>query len=517
MIIRIFLILIILISSTFSKEFSVASYNVENFFDLVYDKSEYKEYKPNDKSKWNKKSFDTKLENIVKVIKDMDKDIVALQEIESENAFKLLLEKLPNYKYHIFKKYSNSSVGLAFISKYKIKDEKLIHIKHSKVNRPILKAVFDIDNNDLTIFNNHWPSKRNNENQRVLYAQALQNYIEKLDDELDYIILGDLNSNYNEFETFKYLKLNNTYNITGINDILKTTLDNKFIKKSDILNYKKNIHYNLWLDLKYNERYSYKFKNKNETPDNILVPKSMFDEKNISYINNSFKVFKAEYLIKHGKINRWEIKNGVHQNSGFSDHLPIYASFSTSKKIEIKKDEIKNISDLYDSNDFKLPSSISNIVLLYKSKDIAIIKQKNNRAIFVYKNVDNLEFDKIYKLNIKNIKIFNGLLEITDFDILDETKNIITLESFLLDASKNDILSPRFQNELITNISGVYENYYFYYRFNNQEKKIKVYSKDKTLLPKNGQKITIINAHLGFFQSKPQIILYKKSDYINVN
>lgn len=54
---------------------------------------------------------------------------------------------------------------------------------------------------------------------------------------------------------------------------------------------------------------------------------------------------------------------------------------------------------------------------------------------------------------------------------------------------------------------------YFHYTFKNQKKKIKVYSKNRELLPKNGQKINIINAHLGFYKSKPQIIIYKQSDF----
>ena len=78
---------------------------------------------------------------------------------------------------------------------------------------------------------------------------------------------------------------------------------------------------------------------------------------------------------------------------------------------------------------------------------------------------------------------------------------------------KYDILENKFQNEVISNISGFMQNNYLHYIFKNKEKKIRVYAKNKELLPKNGQKITIINVHLGFYKSKPQIILYKKSDY----
>ncbi len=505
--------ILFLCNFAFAKDFTIASYNVENFFDLKYDKTEYKEFIPNTKSNWNKKTYTTKLNNIIKVINDLDKDIIALQEIESNEAFNAITKNLPQYKYNIFKKYKTSSVGLAILSKYKITDFELLNVKHSKVNRPILKVSINIDNHKLLLFNNHWPSKRNEESQRVLYAQTIQEYINKLDEDIDYIILGDLNSNYNEFETFKYSKLNNTYNLTGINDVLNTRNENDFISVNKILSEVKRVHYNLWLELNYTQRYSYKFKGQNETPDNIILPKSMFDDKNISYKKNSFGVFKPNYLIKNEEIFRWKIQNNIHKNSGFSDHLPIFASFSTSKQPKYESEKLNFIDKLYSQNNLSYPIILKDILLLYKTGEIAIVKQKDNRAIFIYKNIDNLDYNRVYTLKINKIKEFNGLLEITDFTILNNHEKNINKESLYLYASKFDIQNNIFQNEIITNITGTIKDNYFHYIFKNENKKIKVYSKNKELLPNNGQKITIINAHLGFYKSKPQIIIYKKSDY----
>ena len=79
----------ICIKFLFSQNIKIASYNVENFFDLNYDKTEYEEYKPNTKSLWNQRNFDIKLKNIIKVIEDLDADIIALQEIENLDLIKL--------------------------------------------------------------------------------------------------------------------------------------------------------------------------------------------------------------------------------------------------------------------------------------------------------------------------------------------------------------------------------------------------------------------------------------------
>ena len=82
-----------------ANTFSIASYNVENFFDLNKDNTEYNEFVPNTKTAWNEKNFNIKVNNLVKVLKDIDADIIALQEIENRELMQLLLKKLPNYNY----------------------------------------------------------------------------------------------------------------------------------------------------------------------------------------------------------------------------------------------------------------------------------------------------------------------------------------------------------------------------------------------------------------------------------
>ena len=124
----------------YSLDFKVASYNVENFFDLHYDKTEYKEFIPHTKS-WNKDSFKNKLHNISKTIEDLDADILALQEIESKKVIDAIISKNPKYKYFFFFKNKDSAIGLALLSKYKILSSNTIFVdKNNKFSRDILKA-----------------------------------------------------------------------------------------------------------------------------------------------------------------------------------------------------------------------------------------------------------------------------------------------------------------------------------------------------------------------------------------
>lgn len=220
------LFLLLLCINAFSQNFKVASYNVENLFDLTKQNSEYKEFIPNTKSNWNNATFNIKLNNVIKVIKEIDADIIALQEIENKAVLLQLFKRLPQYKYYSFAKYPRSAVGVAFLSKIKIKDNRQIDVKfRNKLFRPILESTFELNNQEFKIFNNHWPSKAVAESYRVTYAKELQDRLNKLPKDYDYILLGDFNSNYDEMFSIKSnKKLNNTQGITGINQILNTSL-----------------------------------------------------------------------------------------------------------------------------------------------------------------------------------------------------------------------------------------------------------------------------------------------------
>jgi len=521
MIIKILQLSFFLLISAYAQDFKIASYNVENLFDLNNDGTEYKEYIPNDKSNWNRHTYTIKLKNISQVINELDSDILALQEVESKRALTDLLKFTPQYKYSSFIKNKKSAIGLALISKYPIINTKRIQIKSSNpYARPIQKSDIKIKNKNITVYNNHWPSKRASENARIEYALSLQKYLSKNQPKNDYIILGDFNSNYDEFRTFKQnKKLNNTYGITGINQVLNTTVNKKFITKSNILKFKDVVHYNLWLEKDYANRFSYKYKNSNNTPDNILINSTLFDNKNISYVNNSFKTFKPNYLFKNNSIQRWVIKgkDRLHKGSGYSDHLPIYALFSTKQKfkqLKDKKNNILDLSQLYDIENLAKASKIYNAIVIYKNRSNAIIKQKNNRAVYIYKEAANLDLGKSYDLEISKIKTYNGLKEIAKINKSVYKNDFADYKNLYLDANRINILNFKYQNEILTQLQGTYKKGYLYYKYNNKNEKIKLYSKDKSLLPKNGQKVNIMSGHLGFYMSKPQIIIYKESDYI---
>jgi len=353
---RVFILLLFLPLLIFAGQIRVASYNVENLFDLKYDGTEYKDYIPNTGAGWNKRNYLAKLNNIATVISTVNPDIIGLQEIESKDALQDLQAILKVYPYKINYKYSafadakkrQSAVSTALLSKYPIKYVREVKVTNHPRNRNILEVGIKVGDEILRVFVNHWKSKSGAESKRVRSAKYLMERLKELDDDAPYILLGDFNSNYNEYQTFaKSKSLNDTDGVTGINHILGTVkiddwkitqwfkklfgmeLDIEFVDIDDLRDsHNHEYHYNLWLELDEDERWSYKSGRKKETLDNMIISKGLIDRKGIDYIKGSFKVFRGAGTVRRGKVYRWQRgKKREHLGKGFSDHLLIYADF----------------------------------------------------------------------------------------------------------------------------------------------------------------------------------------------
>jgi hypothetical protein len=169
---------------------------------------------------------------------------------------------------------------------------------------------------------------------RITSAKVLRQAMDTLKTDADFILIGDFNSNYNEYKTFRNKKkLNDTNGITGINHILNTIKDAEMVSETILTNQSENRYmYNLWLEVRKYRRWSYNFFGKKGTPDNMILSKGLYDDHGISYIDNSFYKFHPNYLFKDKAIYRWQIARkgkGRHLGGGYSDHLPIFAYFST--------------------------------------------------------------------------------------------------------------------------------------------------------------------------------------------
>ncbi len=300
----------------------IATYNVENLFDLKKDGYEYPEYIPNTKANWNAKTYKIKLQNISKVIKDIDADIIALQEIESLQALKdlryALKQKGLYYQYFKIANRKSTSIKVAILSKVPFTYTKEVIVTSSYKYRNILEVKLNIKNRELYLFVNHWKAKSGPESQRIISAKALRKRLKEIGYDKNIVLLGDFNSDYEEYIKFKRKRRHNdTGGKTGINHVLKSIPN-------------KNTFHNLWYDTDKDERWTYIFRGKKEALDNILISKSLKKKSNIYYKESSISSFKPSYLLKGKSIYRWKTtwkKPRKHKGKGYSDHLAVSAEF----------------------------------------------------------------------------------------------------------------------------------------------------------------------------------------------
>jgi endonuclease/exonuclease/phosphatase family metal-dependent hydrolase len=332
--IRLFAILLLLAATLVGGEHvKIASYNVENLFDLHYEGSEYPEYIPNSSWQWNAENFHKKLNNIARVIADLRPDIISLQEVESETALKALQKTLTQkglyFKYRAFAGAKNSTVKTALLSRYPIQTRREIWVSHHRKFRNILEVKLSLEGKPLYLFVNHWKSKSGPESMRVQSAKALKKRLDELGD-VPCLLVGDFNSHYEEHLLFcKKRKHNDTGGITGINHILKTVNDNAPITLEKLRKCEA-CAYNLWYEIPIQKRWSHNFWGKKEALDSMIISPALADQKGVDYMPGSFSRFAPDYLFHKRGIYRWQQSRKHpkhHLGKGYSDHLPIYAEF----------------------------------------------------------------------------------------------------------------------------------------------------------------------------------------------
>ena len=497
----------------FAKPFKVASYNVENLFDARYQGSEYQEYIPG-KHNWSRRMVEIKLNHIAEVICDLDADILGLQEIENENIFHQLIRRLNQvgcgYKYNAITHKKNAPIQIALLSRYPISKQKEIQVSYAPRVRNILEVEIKVQGKPLSIFVNHWKSKthRGYESKRIQYAQALEKRIANRASNKEYIILGDFDSNYDASYVLSP-KLNDTHGRIALKDVLHTIAE-----ESDMVKVKKGVHYTLWQELAFDERWSHKYYGKKSTLDHIILPHNMFDAKGIDYVNDSFGVYKTSYLLtKRGYINAWRYKNGKHMAKGYSDHLPIYAYFDTCAYVPKKTKNIsshikeKTIEYFYEVKILQNQIKLNNATVIYKRGHHAVIKQNpSGRGIYLYGCAGKLKEGHRYDLVVQDIKSYKGLKEIVHCYIVKEKPKVMYAGYYRY---KDDLKDKNLkQNEVVKDIIGLYKNHFF----NINGQKFSIYFRKKDVMPKNGVKLKIHYAHLGYYK-KLQLVLYSPKDF----
>lgn len=324
-----------------SDTFTIAFYNVENLFDTRFEGTEYTEYNPS-VSNWDEIMAQKKASAIADVITAMHPDIIGLCEVESYHSLKYLKKILKrkglDYNYSVIGDQPvKTSTCTALLSKYPVKKTIMheVRMDNGKTSRNIIESDIRFNNYQFKVFVNHWPSKMNSEQDRITAANILKKRLDSIGTSSECIITGDFNTNYDEYRAIDKSGIGNQVK-NGLNHILGTVAvlygKTRCITEQDMIN-QTHGYYDLWLELPEADRMSEVHKGYYQTLDHLIIDKSLFDNKSISYIDNSYTVFTWNGKLLQGNIPfRWEYNRQnnriYHTGNGYSDHLPIMASFT---------------------------------------------------------------------------------------------------------------------------------------------------------------------------------------------
>ena len=308
-------------SSSAEDEMTVAFWNVENLFDTVDDPKVEKdeEFTPGQPKKWTKERLQIKLRNLARVISDMHDgkgpSILGLSEVENRLVVELLVLKLAPLQrnYGIVHQNSPSFRGIdcALIydtSEFKLEGSRFIRIE-GETTRDIVEATLSRNGHSLTVFVNHWPSRRSPDPARIKVAGVLRKRIDELmkkDAAADFVVIGDLND---------------TPVNKSVGSTLRTWGDPDKLHPGVLFN-------SMWDHFK-SGKGTYVYQNKWNLLDHVILAPGMLDEKGFRWVRGSTKAIQRDYQMFVPNSTKYipspsrsYTRDSGHAN-GFSDHLPV--------------------------------------------------------------------------------------------------------------------------------------------------------------------------------------------------
>ncbi|MFZ5552041.1 MAG: endonuclease/exonuclease/phosphatase family protein [Bacteroidota bacterium] len=311
------------------KQLLIAFYNVENLFDTIDDPlTDDKEFLPASENKWNTEKFNTKINNLSKVISSLQPgsfpDVIGLCEIENKRVLEALAgsEWLKKAGYGIIHHDSPDPRGIDVAALFRKKsfvlvDYRYLHVSFEKTpdekTRDILYIKGITSKKDtLHFYFNHWPSRRSgekeSEHKRLDAAKALKKHADSIqlkNPSAQIIIMGDLNDHP----------------------------DNKSVNEiagAKPLNEKNARFYNLLYNDHLDSLGTHYFKGKWGVLDNIIVSSALINnETGWKCSENDAVIFKPDWILysdKNGK-KAGPAKSYVGNKffpDGYSDHLPVF-------------------------------------------------------------------------------------------------------------------------------------------------------------------------------------------------
>jgi predicted extracellular nuclease len=315
------------ISVAAADELTIASWNVENLFDLDDDPSVEldEEYTPASPKQWTQEKLDIKLNNLASVIGKLNggrgPDVLGLCEVENRKVVEMLASKLASLgrDYQVIHQESPSDRGIdtAIIYDAKVFDlaDHKFHFVDAEKTRDIVevqlrrKSAGD-DAPSLYVFENHWPSRGNDEWQRIMAASVLRKRLDAIlasDPQADILMMGDFNDEPHNVAIEKFLRARRSQDGLGEGDLFNTAAQIAAADKG-----------------------SFVYDNRWELIDHIIVSQGLLNEDGYRWKPGSTQTVEFSEIFFHP---RWKdaiprpsksyAGNTFHKD-GYSDHLAVF-------------------------------------------------------------------------------------------------------------------------------------------------------------------------------------------------
>lgn len=310
------------------SEFSILFYNVENLFDVRNDSlTADDEFTPGGERHWTRKRFNTKINNISKVILgvggwDMP-DVIGLCEVENRYVLQKLIKDTPlkSTPYKIIHKESPDPRGIDVALVYDSNTFYPIDYNYYPLenknggirrSREILHVFGIVNNGDsIHVFVNHWPSRYSG----LLETRPARQQAARL-----------LFSKYEEI-----IKENKDANVVIVGDFNDQPIDesiSKYLGASNPLDNESASLYNLALPWMNQEEGTLKYQGQWFVFDQIIVsPNLLKSGSGLTTKPGKAKICDLPFLFEQdearGGRKLLRTYSGYRYNEGFSDHLPV--------------------------------------------------------------------------------------------------------------------------------------------------------------------------------------------------
>lgn len=299
--------------------FRIGFYNVENLFDTEDDPVKIdSEYLPTSRLRWTEERYQTKQNNIAQVIKSMSfPSLLGLTEIENDKVLQDLVSQSfmsrENYGFIHFESPDERGIDVALLFKkadFTVKNSQFIRIKlphTTDKTRDILQVTGILRGQPLTVFVNHFPSRRgdkgDSEDKRIYVAQQLRKAVDDVqakDDKMGIIIMGDFNDDPTDISMSETLGAKPWTQDATIEALFLYNLAASIDKNTE-----GSLYYRGW-----------------SVFDQIIVSANLMDK-----TDKTETIFKKDFMVYKDK-NGNELPNrtytGPIYRGGYSDHFPVY-------------------------------------------------------------------------------------------------------------------------------------------------------------------------------------------------